>query len=58
MCNGERSNLNLQDVRGAEIKVTDLDGTWLRNSFKILFCKSDEWRGRLGRPTNRWDDLE
>jgi hypothetical protein len=56
--NMERSNLNSQDVRGAEITVTDLDGTWLRNSFKILFYKSDEWRERLGRPTNRLDDLE
>jgi hypothetical protein len=59
MCNGERSNLNLQDVRGAEIKVTDLDGTWLRNSFKILFCKSDEGDGlgdlRIdGMTLNKW----
>lgn len=37
-----RSNLNSHDVRGAEIKVTDLDGTWFRNYFIILCCKSDE----------------
>jgi hypothetical protein len=36
LCSGERSNLNLQDVRGAEIKVTDLDGTWLRNFFNFF----------------------